>query len=165
MKFPDDKDVRNARVASFKRRTLWIDARDLPRLIATIRDDVSMGGVPDILDGDKDEAAVADWECPAGTSPPPKPSGADARSPVAQGSGVAYNVAWNFKGARVATIARECTERGNTIEMEVKKLTKKKWETARAAKAYDYDWASITAEQRKQAALDYLDLVVPSLLH
>ena len=165
LKFPDDKGVRNVRVASFKRRTLWLDAKDLEWLITTIMDDVSVGGVPNITDGDKDEAAVADKERALGTSTPQKTSGAASESPVAQGSGAGYTAAWNFKGAWVATITRECANRGKTIEMEVKKLTRKKWDTARAAKGYDYEWVGITDEQRKQAALDYLDIVVPSLLH
>ena len=165
LKFPDDKGVRNVRVASFKRRTLWLDAKDLEWLITTIMDDVSLGGVPNITDGDKDEAAVADKERALGTSTPQKTSGAASESPVAQGSGAGYTAAWNFKGAWVATITRECANRGKTIEMEVKKLTRKKWDTARAAKGYDYEWVGITDEQRKQAALDYLDIVVPSLLH
>jgi phage terminase Nu1 subunit (DNA packaging protein) len=112
--------------------------------------------VPDVTGGDKGEAAVTDGD---------KDEAAVAdEPPVAQGSGAGYAVAWNFKGAWVATITRECANRGKTIEMEVKKLTKKKLETARDAKAYDYDWVRITDEQRKQAALDYLDVVVPSLL-
>eukprot|EP00959_Pyramimonas_sp_CCMP1952_P442600 9265515-Pyramimonas_sp.AAC.1 len=61
------------------RRTLWLDAKDLEWLILTVMDDASLGGVPDITDGDEDEAAVADGD---------KGEAAVAdEPPVAQGSG------------------------------------------------------------------------------
>ena len=164
LKFPDDTAVRNVRVASFKRRTLWLDAADLSWQIETILDDMSLGGVPDIADGDLDEAAVADrgWET-AVEPATPRAERREVGSPVTQGSGVGYAVAWDFKGAWVATIARECANKGKQIEMVVKKLTKKKWQSARSEKGYDYEWEAITADQRKQAALDFLELQIPSL--
>ena len=82
---------------------------------------------------------------------------------MTQGSGVGYAVAWDFKGAWVATIAREIANQGKQIEMVVKKLSKKTWQSAQSEKGYDYKWENITADQRKQAALDFLELQIPSL--
>ncbi len=164
MKFPHDTAVRNVRVASFKRRTLWLDAADLGWLIDMIVDDVSLGGVPDIGDGDKDEAAVADRDWATAVDPAtPLAKQKEVDSPVAQGSGSGFTVVWDFKGAWVATITRECANKGKRIEMEVKKLTKKKWQSAQSVKGYDYEWEGMTQHQRKQAALDYLELQIPSL--
>ena len=164
LKYPGDTAVRHVRVASFKRRTLWLDATDLPWLIESILDDLSLGGVPDIADGDKDEAAVADggWETAVDPATP-QAQRRELVSPVKQGNGVGFSVAWNFKGAWVATITRECANKGKVVEMEVKKLTKKKWQSAQSVKQYDYHWEAITQDQRKQAALDFIELQVPSL--
>ena len=79
------------RVASFKRRTLWLDAADLPWLTEMILGDLSMGGVPDIEDCDKDEAAVADRGEAAVADSPAVPDG----SPLCAGKR-GWSVAWDF---------------------------------------------------------------------
>ena len=56
----------------------------------------------------------------------------------------------------MATITRDCPDKGKTIEMNVKRLSLKKWKDVQLVKA----WSEITKEQKRQAALDYLELAM-----
>ena len=151
---PDNIVYRNVGLASFKRRMLWIAVEDLPWLIQSIGDDIRACGAPDIVDGDRNEAARA-----AADSQTDSPPGE-----VAQGIGVGFTVVWDFNGSWVATITRDCPSNCKTIEMDVKRLSKKKWEEVRFAKGYPYAWGEITRGQKRQAAFDYLEFSAAKLV-
>ena len=147
---PSNSDNRKVKLASFKRKMSRIAVDDLLWLIQSIGDDIRACGVPDIVGGDRDEAAVAAADM-CTDSPPGE---------AAQGSGAGFTVAWGFKGSWVATIARDCPDKGKTIEMDVKRLSLKKWTDVQLVKGSSYAWSEITREQKRQAALDYLELAM-----
>ena len=160
MKFPADKSMRSVRVASLKRRMLYLDKAEIGWLVEKVADDLSVNGIQHIIDGDRDEgvAAVADM----GLDPTGNPLEASALE--AQRSDAGFTVRNDFNGKSVATITREGPLKGNTIEMDVKQFTKKKWEDIARVKGYAYLWANVTSEQKKRAALEYLELQVPNFI-
>ncbi len=177
---PCDENVRRVGAADFpgERRhnggsfSLWLDVADLPWLIQTIGDDVravanrdldeaavAVGDETAVAAGDEAAVAAGDEAAVAATD-----SQTDSQPvEVAQESGLCLKGNWGRNGFFTATITYYCPYAGKVIEMDGRRLSKETWEELQRVKGHAYTWAQITAEQRWEAAGDYVELQVAKL--
>eukprot|EP00959_Pyramimonas_sp_CCMP1952_P007795 162993-Pyramimonas_sp.AAC.1 len=93
-----------------------------------IADDLSVGDAPNFIDGGRGEGALSPsgQEAAVAAMIGLTDSPLEVSAEMAQGSGVGLSIARDFKGAWVATVARDGLAKGSAIERWAKRPTKKK---------------------------------------
>ena len=130
--YPGNKEKRDVSIMADSTNQLWLLKEDVPWLLVFLADECGFGGV-----AIESEAAVAEANCDAVPG---------------------LRVEWDFQSndAWTATFVEGPLLGQPSIKCRLSGLTEEKWNKMNAIHAYEHDYASASASDRKRVAYDYI---------
>ena len=130
--YPGNKEKRDVSIMADSTNQLWLLKEDVPWLLVFLAGECGFGGV-----AIESEAAVAEANCDAVPG---------------------LRVEWDFQSndAWTATFVEGPLVDQPSIKCKLSGLTEEKWNKMNAIHAYEHDYASASASDRKRVAYDYI---------